>query len=114
MKPSVDEIVARYVAAWNNNSLDVFKAEFAKCLDLNVKYTDPDYDIQGMEAIAELAQLSLEKFPGRIFKVVTQPEHHHNVARYTWGVAIGNENREGFDCLEFNAAGLIKRIISFF
>lgn len=113
MKPSVEETVQQYVTAWNNSGFDVFKAEFAKCLAPEVKYTDPNYDIQGIDAIAGLAQGSEEKHPGRVFRLVTQPEHHHNVARYTWDVVLNNNTVEGQDILEFNEAGLITRIITF-
>jgi SnoaL-like domain len=114
MKPSVKEVVQQYVDAWNNEGLETFKTEFAKCLAPGVKYTDPNIEAEGPDGIAALAQESEEKFPGRVFRLVTQPEHHHNVARYTWDVELPDGPVVGQDVLEFNESGLITRIISFF
>ncbi|MFP9112698.1 nuclear transport factor 2 family protein [Flavobacterium sp. RHBU_3] len=115
MKPSVKEIVHQYVNAWNNEGLEVFKTEFAKCLAPEVKYTDPNIEADGPDGVAALAQGSLEKAPERKFRAVTEPEYHHNVARYTWeGTGIPTGRVEGQDILEFNEVGLITRIITFF
>lgn len=114
MKPSVKEIVLQYVNAWNNEGIEVFKAEFAKCLAPEVKYTDPNIEADGPDGIAGLAQGSAEKHPGRVFRLVTEPEHHHNVARYTWDVELPDGPVVGQDILEFNTSGLITRIITFF
>lgn len=115
MKPSVKEIVLQYVNAWNNEGIENFKIEFAKCLAPEARYTDPNIEANGPDGVAALAQESLEKAPGRTFRLVTEPEHHHNVTRYTWqGVGIPTGTVEGQDILEFNEAGLITRIITFF
>lgn len=114
MKPSVKEIVHQYVNAWNNEGIEVFKTEFAKCLAPGVRYTDPNIEAEASDGIAALAQGSAEKHPGRVFRLITTPEHHHNVARYTWDVELPDGRVEGYDILEFNADGLITRIITFF
>ena len=115
MKPTAEETIKQYVAAWNGSNLEEFKTEFAKCWAAGATYTDPNFDIMGVDAIAELAQASLEKFPGRNFWVVTLPEYHHNVALYTWGVEIpGVGNNQGRDYIEFDEEHKIARLVSFF
>lgn len=115
MKPSVKEVILQYVNAWNNHSLDVFKTEFAKCMAPEARYTDPTVEADGPDGVAVLAQESLNQYPDRKFRLVTEPEHHHNVARYTWeGYNIPTGSVEGYDVLEFNEDGLITRIITFF
>lgn len=115
MITSVEEMITTYVHAWNNNNLEEFKVAFAECWAEDATYIDPQTDkIIGVDAIAQLAQTSLEMFPTRKFSVFTQPEHHHNVGRYTWQVHLPEGDKEGFDCFEFNEEFKITRIVSFF
>jgi len=65
MTASVKEMIEKYIAAWNMNGLEEFKAAFAVCWAENAIYTDPYFDlIKGVDGIAGLANSSLEKFPG--------------------------------------------------
>lgn len=114
MIASVEEMIEKYVNAWNNHNLAEFKAAFAECWSPEATYTDPNYDIAGLDAVAELAQISLDKIPGRTFSVLTQPEHHHNVGRYNWQVHLPEGTKHGFDYFEFNSDFKITRIVSFF
>ncbi|OKS88368.1 Cif family virulence factor [Mucilaginibacter polytrichastri] len=112
---SVEEMIKQYVAAWNNNGPEEFKAAFAPVWAADAIYTDPDYAlVKGVDGIAGLAQISLEHVPTRTFHVLTQPEHHNNVGRYTWKVILPEETKQGFDYFEFNEAHQITRIVSFF
>lgn len=115
MIASVEEMIKQYVAAWNGKNLEEFKAGFAQCWAADATYTDPNFDgITGVEGIAGLAQYSLEKIPVRVFNVLTLPDHHHNVGRYTWNVVLPEETKEGFDYFEFNEQNQITRLVSFF
>lgn len=116
MIQSAEEMIDAYLAAWNSNeNLEVFKTTFAKCWADDGTYIDPLTDkITGVDAIANLAQQSLEMFPTRTFTILTQPEHHHNVGRYTWQVHLPEGTKDGFDCFEFNEEFKITQIISFF
>ncbi len=107
-------MIEAYVSAWNNNNLEEFKAAFSRCWANSASYTNPNYGINGVDAISELAQESLEKFPGRTFHVLIQPEYHHNWGRYTWQGNLGNETRQGVDIFEYNDAFMITRLVSFF
>ncbi|MDV6168480.1 nuclear transport factor 2 family protein [Flavobacterium sp. DG1-102-2] len=115
MIQSVEQMITTYVEAWNNNNLEEFRVAFAECWAENATYVDPRTDpISGVEAIANLAVYSLELSPTRKFSILTQPDHHHNVGRYTWQVHLPEGNKEGFDCFEFNEEFKITKIISFF
>lgn len=115
MIQSVEAMIKDYVAAWNNNDLEEFKAAFSKCWAPDAIYTDPDYAlVAGVDGISALAQFSLEKIPGRKFHVLTQPEHHHTVGRYTWKVDLPDgSSKEGFDFFEFNDQYQVTRIVTF-
>jgi hypothetical protein len=115
MITTVAQMITQYVESWNGAGLSEFKAGFAQCWDENAMYTDPDFErISGVNELAELAQKSLELYPGRIFHILAMPDHHHNVGRYAWMVDLPGETREGFDYFEFNEAFKITRIVSFF
>ncbi|SDF20304.1 SnoaL-like domain-containing protein [Mucilaginibacter pineti] len=115
MIPSVEEMIEKYVAAWNGKSLAEFKTAFAECWAADATYTDPNYEnITGVDGIAELANGSLEKIPVRTFNVLKSPDYHHNVGRYTWNVVLPEETKEGFDYFEFNEQNQITRLVSFF
>ncbi len=108
-------MINEYVESWNGNNLEDFKTAFAKCWATDATYTDPNFDlVTGVNGIADLAQYSLEKIPTRKFHVLTKPDYHHYVGRYTWTVDLPEETREGFDYFEFNEDYQITRIVSFF
>ena len=112
---TVEEMINKYVAAWNNSGPEEFKKAFAEVWATNATYTDPDFDLEGVDGISGLAQASLEKFPGRVFYVVIPPGSHHNTCLYTWGGDIpGIGSRQGQDYIEFNSEYKITRLVSFF
>jgi hypothetical protein len=116
MAHTVDEMIEKYVAAWNYNSLEEFKQAFTEVWAVHAEYTDPNFPlVKGVKGISELAQFSLEKIPGRKFSVVIPPQYHNQACLYTWGVDIpGIGKREGQDYIEFNEVFKITRLISFF
>jgi hypothetical protein len=115
MIQSVEEMITKYVAAWNNNTPEEFKVAFAECWAADGTYTDPEFElIQGVDGIAALAVESLKRVPSRKFSVYTQPEHHHNSGRYNWQVHLPEGDKVGFDYFEFNNEFKITRIVSFF
>ncbi|NCD70700.1 nuclear transport factor 2 family protein [Mucilaginibacter agri] len=114
MITSVEEMIEKYVSSWNEQGLEQYKAAFATCWAEDATYTDPDYDLKGVNAIAELAQFSLERIPSRTFSVLTKPEYHHHVGRYNWQVHLPEGTKDGFDYFEFNDDFKITRIVSFF
>jgi hypothetical protein len=114
MIQSVEEMIEKYVNAWNNKTLEEYTAAFAECWAPEATYTDPNFEVKGVDGIAELANVSLERSPVRKFSVFTQPEYHHNVGRYNWQVELPKETKAGFDYFEFNDEYKITRIVSFF
>ncbi|QES88335.1 nuclear transport factor 2 family protein [Rhizosphaericola mali] len=116
MNTNVQKMIHDYVNAWNENNLKDFKNAFSKIWNEEATYIDPQIDnIKGVDAIAQLAMSSLEKFPGRRFEVLTEPDTHHNVGRYNWKAIFSDGNTvEGFDCFEFDNQYKITKIVSFF
>jgi hypothetical protein len=115
MITSVEEMIEQYVSAWNENNLEAYKREFAKCWAANAVYIDPySEDIIGVDGISNFAQKSLEIIPNRKFKVFEKPEHHHTFGKYVWQVEYPGQIKNGYDYFEFNANFEITRLVSFF
>lgn len=111
---SVEEMIEKYVAAWNKKEAGEFKAAFAECWAEDAMYTDPNYElVKGLEGITELAIGSLKVLPVRTFYIATKPEYHHNVGRYYWKVDLPKETKGGFDYFEFNDEFKITRLVTF-
>lgn len=115
MISSVEEMIAKYVAAWNEKTLEDYKTSFAECWAADATYIDPNFEnIIGVNGIAGLAFASLDSIPVRTFNIINMPNYHHNVGRYAWNVILPEETKEGFDYFEFNEDYQITRLVSFF
>ena len=114
MTPSAEGMIRKYVAAWNEKELDAYRAGFSACWAEDGTYTDPNYALKGLDALADLAYTSLEREPARIFHVVTLPDHHHNCGRYTWSIELPGVTKEGYDYFEFSDDYKITKLVSFF
>lgn len=114
MSSEVQKMIYDYVEAWNQNNQNDFKTAFSKVWSESATCTDPSFEATGVDALVNVAIGSLEKFPGRKFEVLTKPEFHHNVGRYTWRVNFADGTfHDGTDCFEFDKNFLITRIITF-
>lgn len=112
---SVEEMITKYVAAWNEQGLDAYKTAFGEIWADDATYTDPNFAlVKGVDGIVELAYSSLPLMPARKFSVLIMPDYHHNAGRYTWEVKLPEETKEGFDYFEFNEEFKITKLVSFF
>ncbi len=56
MTSSIDNIIGKYLAAWNNNTPEAFRKGFAECWADDATYTDPNFELaRGMKGIVQLA-----------------------------------------------------------
>jgi len=114
MITSVEEMITQYVAAWNENNLESYTREFAKCWAPGALYSDPFGEYRGVEGLAGFAQKSLEIIPSREFKVLEKPEFHHQSGRYAWIVEFAGQTNVGYDFFKFNDQFEITELVSFF
>ena len=114
MSTKVQRMIHDYVAAWNQTNQNDLKIAFSKVWSESATCTDPSFEVTGVDALVNVAIGSLEKFPGRKFEVLTEPEIHHSVGRYNWRVTFADGTyRDGIDCFEFDKNFFITRIITF-
>lgn len=109
------ETINRYASAWNEPTAETIKAGFVACCSPGLVYTDKTTpEITGIDALVALAMESHRKVSGRTFSVETDPEYFDGHCYYAWGIHIpGAGMLTGHDYVQYDADGLITRIIGF-
>ena len=111
----MQEIIERYLAAWNETDparrrslVDALWAE-------DGSYTDPLADVRGREAIDGLIGAVQQQFPGLVFTLGGAVDAHHGQARFTWhlGPGGGEPIVIGFDVAVLNGGGQIGSVYGF-
>lgn len=113
---NIEETILTYTSAWNETEREAIKERISRCWAPEATYTDRLTDtISGQDAITDLIISSYEQMGSRTFKVLGQPETHHNNGRFRW-VAIRPEGYPvmGMDYFEFDSDNRITRIVGFF
>ena len=104
------------LAAWNEHDPDKLRDLVQASLTHDVAFTDPHYQIVGIEAFIE----QINEFRAREGQAKLIPtsgvDMHHDRARYSWSVLRPDGTRfEGFDAVAINLQqGKICRIDGFF
>jgi SnoaL-like protein len=80
------DTVTTYLDAWNATD----PAERAQLLDRvvseDVRYVDPMADVTGRDALGGLIGAVQLQFPGMPLRLVSGPDAHHDVVRFSWGL----------------------------
>jgi len=83
----VDELVTRYLAAWNETD-EAHRATALRALWVeDGGYTDPLVDVRGHDAISAVIAGVHAQFPGYVFQLEKAGEEHHGRVRFSWGLA---------------------------
>ncbi len=115
MITSVEEMLAQYIAAWNESTLEGYRKEFAKCWDPQGTYTDLAVsNLTGVEALSDFANKSLQIIPERKFSIHETPEYHHQKVKFVWSVTFNNQKNIGWDYIEYSDDFKIIKLVSFF
>jgi hypothetical protein len=112
---TITETISQYVGAWDKQTPETVKSALETCCSPEITYTDKTTPlISGIDALAKLIMSSHEKFPGRTFSVLTEPEYFDGQCYYSWGANLpGIGERAGRDFIEYNNKNLITRIVGF-
>ncbi len=80
------------------------------------RFVDPLFDVQGHDALDELAQGVIAQYPGHMFRRTSGLDTHHNLARYTFEFAApdGTIVITGTDVAELAEDGRLQTITGFF
>ena len=111
----MQEIVERYIAAWNETDAAARRALVGSLWAADGSYTDPLADAHGRAEIDGLIGAVQQQFPGFVFTLGGAVDTHHDQARFTWH--LGPSGAEpvviGFDVAVLNGGGQIRSVYGF-
>jgi hypothetical protein len=113
---NIEETILTYTSAWNETERGAIAEKIKKCWAPEGTYTDKITDtIIGQDAIIDLIVSSYGQMGPRTFKVLGEPETHHQSGRFFW-LAIRPEGYPvpGMDFFEFDQESRLTRIVGFF
>ena len=112
---STRTVVDAYLAAWNATDPDARRAAITAAVTSDVRYVDPLADVTGAEQLGLLVAGVQQQFPGAVFGLLGEPDAHHDVVRFRWG--LGPEGAEppviGFDVARLAPDGRIAEVLGF-
>ncbi len=111
----MQEIVERYIAAWNEKDAQRRRALVDALWTEDGSYTDPLADANGRAEIDGLIGAVQQQFPGFVFTIGGPVDAHHEQARFSWH--LGPSGAEpiviGFDVAVLNGGGQIRSVYGF-
>lgn len=111
----VHEIVATYLACWNETDPGARRALLDEHWAPDAGYTDPLVAVRGRAAVDATIAAVQQQFPGLVFSAVGDADVHHRQARFRWGLgpAGGEPLVIGFDVVVTDGAGRIASVLGF-
>jgi hypothetical protein len=110
-----NELVQRYLAAWNETDTAARKAVLAEVFAEDAVYIDPLVSVQGRDGLDATIAAVHGQFGGLVFSLGGAVDAHHDIARFTWH--LGPEGAEpvviGFDVAVIGVDGRISQVLGF-
>ncbi|MCI2419692.1 nuclear transport factor 2 family protein [Saccharopolyspora sp. K220] len=112
---SFDQLLDRYLAAWNERDADKRRAAVDELWTAEGTYTDPLAEVRGRAAIDATIAAVQGQFPDFVFRPGGTFDAHHSIARFTWelGPADGEAVVVGFDVAVLDDDGRIRDVHGF-
>jgi hypothetical protein len=109
-------VVREYVAAWNEPDPDRRSALLADSCATDVRYTDPESDVTGLDELAGVIAAFQEAYPGHVLRLASAVDHHHDVLRFAWLAERpdGTTLSAGLDACRRAPDGRLSLIVGFF
>jgi len=111
---NADELVARYLAAFNETDTGARTALVESLYSSASTYTDPHVHARGPNEIGAFIEQTQTRFPDYTFKLGGAVDAHHDQARFQWhaGPADDPDRFVGFDVIVADN-GRIKSVYGF-
>ena len=112
----MQEIVERYLAAWNEKDAERRRGLVDALWTEDASYTDPLADAHGRAEIDGLIGAVQQQFPGFVFTLGGAVDAHHDQARFTWHLGPAGAAEPvvvGFDVAVLNGGGQIRSVYGF-
>jgi SnoaL-like domain len=110
------ELVGRYIASWNETDPGLRRKAIAELWTADGSYVDPLASVAGLDAIDATIAAAQGMFPGHVFRLAGNVDAHHNIARFTWELAPGDEAEAtvvGFDVAAISEDGRLQAVHGF-
>ena len=113
---AIKEVVAQYMAAWNQPEPASRLALLDQCWSDGGVYLDPRANLTGRDELARHIAAIQASRPGARLEFMSGIDVHHNVVRFLWRLerADGSCGDVSIDFGEIGADGRLVRIIGFF
>ena len=109
------DIVERYLECWNATDAAARRALLEQTFTPDAEYVDPLVAVAGLDQLDAAISGVHTQFPGFVFTRVGEPDSHHDVARFSWG--LGPDGQEplviGFDVVATAPDGRIGTVAGF-
>jgi hypothetical protein len=95
----MSDLTDLYLAAWNATDPSQRRAAVERAFTPNATYVDPLVDVAGHEQLEATISAVQAQFPGFVFILLDEPDAHHDVVRFRWGLGPAGQEPlvEGFD-----------------
>jgi hypothetical protein len=111
----MNELVQRYIAAWNETDAAARRAVLLEVLAEDAVYIDPLVSVQDRDGLDATIAAVQGQFGGLVFSLGDAVDTHHDIARFTWH--LGPEGAEpiviGFDVAVIDDDGRISQVLGF-
>ncbi|WP_156253904.1 nuclear transport factor 2 family protein [Pseudactinotalea terrae] len=108
-------IAETYLQTWNAADATTRAGLLTEHWTEAATYTDPMADVAGRDQISATIDAVREQFPGFVFTLVGEPDAHHGLTRFHWG--LGPAGAEplviGFDVVISDEQGRIQQVLGF-
>ena len=80
----IKSTVDAYLAAWNETDAESRREAVEQLWADDGGYTDPLATVRGHDGVAAVIEGAQKLFPGHVFRLLGEPEQHHDIARFQW------------------------------
>jgi hypothetical protein len=110
-----NELVERYIAAWNETDPAARRALVAEVFAEDGTYTDPLAAVRGRDGLDATIGAVQGQFAGLVFSLGGAVDTHHDIARFAWHLGPAGEEPIiiGFDVVVIGEDGLIRQVLGF-
>ena len=108
-------LIDAYIAVWNETDADARAKKIDEVFAEQVEYTDPLASVHGREELSALIGGAQAQFAGLNVRLAGEPDAHHDVVRFTWELAAGDDEAlvVGFDVALIAPDGRIGAVAGF-
>ena len=111
----MSDLIDRYLACWNETDAETRRVLLAEHWTPDATYVDPMIEIGGLAALDATIAAVQAQFAGFVFSPAGPVDAHHDIARFSWGLAPAGAEPVviGFDVVVTAADGRIRSVFGF-